>query len=293
MPLTRFKVIHGRFVITGYEPDGDSMRFIANDITQYDDLHRAYKIMPSKRDGSVQLRFEGIDAPETHYGSAAQPLGDVARDALLKLVGFDHVDYGGSGNKVISSSPAEVAGCILTKGAEVHGRPIAYILIGRDHRTDGSVINVDSKLLKQTLNYQLVEQGHVYSLLYSSTPLPHRKLFRTAAKTARNANLGVWSFDETSSFILDNQASIDPNGALIFPKLFRRCTDFLKTAGGQAEPGFDLGDWLAANPMQDDQLYIETSSGKPIQMHLSGLIEQRNHRVTVQGDILDVVFIEK
>jgi len=32
----------------------------------------------------VQLRLEGIDTPETHYGPHAQPLGDRARDWLLE-----------------------------------------------------------------------------------------------------------------------------------------------------------------------------------------------------------------
>ena len=37
--------------------------------------------------GSVQLRLEGIDAPELHYGTTSQPRGATARDALLTWLG--------------------------------------------------------------------------------------------------------------------------------------------------------------------------------------------------------------
>jgi endonuclease YncB( thermonuclease family) len=78
-----YPVIRGTFIIAGYEPDGDSVRFNADDPTLYKHLHRNYRIKPSPKDGSVQLRFEGVDATELHYGAAAQPLGADARDALL------------------------------------------------------------------------------------------------------------------------------------------------------------------------------------------------------------------
>ena len=59
----------------------------------FDDLYRGYKIRLGPRDGSVQLRLEGIDAPELHYGRAAQPDGGSARDWLLNQVGFADVTY--------------------------------------------------------------------------------------------------------------------------------------------------------------------------------------------------------
>jgi endonuclease YncB( thermonuclease family) len=79
MTAPYYLLIPGSFVIVGYEPDGDSIRFIADDPSDYQFLHRHYRIKPSPRDGSVQLRLEGVDATELHYGSAAQPLGAQAR----------------------------------------------------------------------------------------------------------------------------------------------------------------------------------------------------------------------
>ncbi len=89
MASPSYLVMKGDFVIIGKEPDGDSVRFIASNPDLYRHLHRAYRIKPS-RDGSVQLRFEGVDAPELHYGSAAQPLGAEARDTVLSWMGSHH-----------------------------------------------------------------------------------------------------------------------------------------------------------------------------------------------------------
>src|SRR5262249_13715690 len=63
-----YVVIPGKFLIVGYEPDGDSVRFAADDPAQYSHLRRSNLIHLSPTDGSVQLRFEGIDATELHYG---------------------------------------------------------------------------------------------------------------------------------------------------------------------------------------------------------------------------------
>src|SRR5512142_3104919 len=88
--------MRGDLVIEGKRPDGDSMRFIPADPSQLDRLERADRIDVSQ-DGSVQLRFEAIDAPETHYGTLAQPLGAAARDQLVALAGFSDVHYSENG----------------------------------------------------------------------------------------------------------------------------------------------------------------------------------------------------
>src|SRR2546429_4007046 len=85
--------MRGNLVMVGYQPDGDSLRSIADDPGLFADLYRGYKIRLGPRDGSAQLRLEGIDAPELHYGKAAQPDGATARDWLLTQVGFTDVAY--------------------------------------------------------------------------------------------------------------------------------------------------------------------------------------------------------
>ena len=70
MASPNYLVMKGNFVIIGKEPDGDSVRFIADDRDLYRYLHRAYRIKPS-RDGSVQTRFEGVDAQASPCGQTS------------------------------------------------------------------------------------------------------------------------------------------------------------------------------------------------------------------------------
>lgn len=291
MSVPFYLAISGKFVIVGKEPDGDSVRFIADDPDLYEELHRSDRIKLS-RDGSVQLRFEGIDAPEVHYGSDAQILGDTARDRLLNLMGFSNIKF--SGDRVTSAKPDAVSGAILTKAADANGRPVAYVLLAEaaqnlDRKDE---IKVNTNLLKKTLNVALLSQGLAYYTVYTSTPLSHRRLLRQVALKAREENLGVWAEDATSEFELVDRDSITaPQGKLILPKLFRRSIDYLKAV----DKGFigNLKDWLLDNSRssrnENDRVLIRDA----VEVKLSDLLEQRNRRVVFQEDLLNITFVEK
>jgi hypothetical protein len=75
-------------------------------------------------------------------------------------------------------------------------------------------------LLKNTINYRLLDEGMAYYTVYTSTPFIHRKILCDVASQARNANLGVWELDMTSEFVLEDQDSIGLEGQLILPKCF-------------------------------------------------------------------------
>jgi hypothetical protein len=155
MAVPYYKAIKGKFVIIGKEPDGDSVRFIADDPQLYSDLYRSYRIKPSRTDGSVQLRLEALDAPETHYGKYAQPMGGEARNTVLQNLGFTAVTYGGkSGNLVTESEPAGIPGVILTKGVDANGRPISYVLSGENmiQMSESRWHFVGKNILEKTLN---------------------------------------------------------------------------------------------------------------------------------------------
>ena len=281
MPDHYFRVIAGTLVVKGYEPDGDSLRFIADNPGLYNGLRNERKARPGK-DVSLQLRFEGIDAPELHYGAVAQPYGDTARDVLMKAIGFQN-SY--SGTKVLSSTPAKVPAHILTKAFDPHGRPISYVFCGpaAGQLKSGAVIRAHDKLIAASLNAQMITKGAAYALLYTSTPPEHRTWLTAHAKAAREEGLGLWPQDSTATFKLVDDASVTPpHGALIFPKFFRRCVDGLKA-------GFaNLGDWLRATPQENDLVVYQN-----VEIHMSELFVQQNARLTVQADPLDLVFIEK
>jgi hypothetical protein len=286
-----YQAIHGNFVIQDKQPDGDSVRFIADDPELYSYLHRSERISLSS-DNSVQLRFQSIDAPELHYGRDAQPMGEESRDGLLKMMGFKKIQY--EGNKVVSAKPATVPGWILSNAVERNGRPVSYTLLEGDVEgvEDGTAIHLSQELIQSTLNYKALSKGLAYLNLYSSVPLVHRRSLRTVAATARAEELGVWAIDRTPSFPLPDLASVSaPDGALIYPKLFRRCVDYFKAVAKGFE--YDLKEWLlwteTTSNSQNDSVLLNGRT----EVKLSDLILQQNSRVSIQADTIDLVFLER
>jgi endonuclease YncB( thermonuclease family) len=299
-----YLAISGKFVIVDKEPDGDSVRFIADDVSLYQRLQNAYRIHLSQ-DESVQLRFEGVDAPELHYGTASQPLGAVARDALLNWMGFKNIVYKNNHSTMVASAdPAQgIRGGILTNMAEANGRPVSYVLLEKEMKDfkSGTWVLLDedavrADLLSKTLNNRLLEEGMAYYTVYTSMPREHRRFLRKTVAIARKSKKGVWEDDLTSDFILENQSSIDHNGQLILPKLFRRCTDYLK-AVAQGFQG-ELVDWMIAHEQgtrsENDEVIINDSlETNPIVVRFSDLIDQRNRHIVFKADLLDIAFVEK
>lgn len=294
MPLTYYRLIRGRAVVAGKMPDGDSVRFIPDAKWPWEGLTYERRIQPSFEDGSVQLRLEGIDAPEVHYGPHAQPFGAEARDVFLQLLGFDGVRFNpGKQNQVIGSNPESVRVAILTRAADANGRIVSYLMneqTAGDY-ADGEVLRLGEEALMTTLNSRMLEDGLAYYMGYTSTPLLHRTVFIKAAKRAREAKLGVWALDQSREFYLDGQADITQDGQLIFPKLFRRCTEFLIALRGGFRGGF--ADWLISTEtgrgrIENDRVVIQDR----FETRLSELVMERNRKIALQVDLLDCTFVE-
>jgi endonuclease YncB( thermonuclease family) len=279
----------GSFVIVGKEPDGDSVRFVPDQPQYFRVLQHGYRLKPSL-DGSVQLRFEGIDAPELHYDNFRQPQAVESRDCLLEWLGYENIRYEKDSWRVVSATPGVVRGTIFTRSVDKNGRPISFVLAGdklpsvRYH--DWNL--VDEKLIDQSLNGRLLAAGLAYLLIYTSTAYTHREYLRQIARTAREAGLGIWPHDSTNSFRLRNHNSVGESGQLILPKIFRRCNDFLS----DAQHGFrgNLDEWLRrSGHNENDRVVFD----ERIEVSLSDLIEQRNSYVVFQADLLDIYFVEK
>jgi endonuclease YncB( thermonuclease family) len=284
-------LISGNFVIVGKQPDGDSVRFVADDLELLQSLRNGHRVRLSNVDSSVQLRYEAVDAPELHYGKEAQPLGKEARDELLDWMGFKNIQYKADGLTAESGDPDTVAGAILSKAVERNGRPVSFVLLADDvpQAGSGTWVELDETLLRKTLNWRLLETGVAYYTVYTSTP--HRDLLREAAETARGGPSGVWAKDASNEFLLQDQASIGPEGQLILPKLFRRATDYLKSVSDGYSG--NLADWLIwiseGSRNENDAVVVADS----MEVKLSDLIDQRNRTVVFQPDLLDITFVEK
>jgi endonuclease YncB( thermonuclease family) len=210
-----YRKIDGMFILAGKQPDGDSIRFKANNLNDWKKLKRSHLIKPSNVDQSVQLRLEGVDAPELHYGTARQPLGEVARDWLLNAMGFSNVTYKSDGMTVVSSQPPEVRGTILSQAAEANGRPVSYILLEADAhkaKVHNGWVYVGQDLLPSTMNARLLAASMAYLTVYSTTPDEHISLLREIAIGARNGGQGIYAADSTPLFRLVSQDDIGPQG---------------------------------------------------------------------------------
>jgi len=283
---------HGELTVIGKRPDGDSIRFIPDSPEHLDDLQRADRKRVSKADGSLQLRLEGIDTPETHYGPHAQPLGDRARDWLLERAGFSDVVFD-EGGTITAANPERRPAVVLAKAFDPNGRPISYLLVDEDDPPpDGESAEVDEELLRRTVNAGSLAEGMAYLTLYTSTPAVHGRVLRAIAEEAREEDSGVWAVDETEHFQLADQDSISPpDGALLLPKLFRRCTDYLKAVAG----GFQgtLPDWLVAASATGRRPENDLVLVGGTEVALSTVVQQLNQRIRFTADLLDIVFVEK
>ncbi len=284
-----FLVLKGAFVIIGKSPDGDSVRFKPDNQKLLFTLKNPSRIKVSA-DGSVQLRFEGIDAPELHYGSLEQPLGAKSRDVLLQEMGFTNIKLE---NRIVrQSTPKEIRGVILSQAAEGNGRPIAYAIVGQFANVfeDGSRIEITDAILEKSLNVVMLKNGLAYYTVYSSTPALQRDYLRQVSAKARASKRGVWAIDKSSDFVLKSQADIDAAGQLILPKFFRRASDYLDTIKKKEYKG-NIKAWLLwtkTNGVSKNDMVNIGGVNKP----LSDWLEVRGNTVRFAADLLEAVFVD-
>lgn len=230
-----FYVIKGTFHVVGYAPDGDSIRFKADNPANWSLLEGANVTMNGR--GHAQLRLESIDSLETHYQGSHQPLdlGFAAMDFLLAGLGITNVQMNPKRTSVISANDG-VRGYIISRAVERYNRPISFAFAGETKEADWTPVFLDVDRLRQSLNYQSIAAGMSYPTYYQGFFSDLREVMTTAAAVARAEYLGVWEFDRTNSgFDVPNLAKLE-NEHIIMPKLFRRLASFLD--GGGTVGGF-------------------------------------------------------
>ncbi len=293
MSLSFYRLIKGRLLVRNKQsPDGDSMRFVADDMSLFKGLPRFSA--PSEAGGieSYQLRFQAIDTPELHYGGAAQPHGIESRNGLLQWLGVDPSKW----DWVVAPTGFEweQEAAILCDAFEDHGRPIAFVLKGHDAE-DGSDVKLTKSLLADTYNYHAAKTGLAYLGLYSGgLSFEIQSNLIDAYKKAKASRVGIWKLDKTSRFTVNTLDDIGPEqGSLIYPKIFRRCVDALRRAGGEFEPGRDIDDFLMDSPKENDQFVVHASHGGQLKSRLSDVLEQINNQIRIQVDFNTVEFVSK
>lgn len=150
MPFTLLK---GTFKPGAGVPDGDSIRFAPNDAGPLFALPRKGRApRVNQNNGTVQTRFEGIDAVEK---DAKEPFASDATKKNLELIG-------------LSSQTDEANGYILANQIGPNGRPICFVFTGDAPEDDGARVFLDVARMKDSVNYRLGETGVVYPLFYDT-----------------------------------------------------------------------------------------------------------------------------
>lgn len=226
-----FLTIKGVFNPQSGIPDGDSVRFLADDDSLFDLLEGRVEF---KSDGEVQLRYEGIDALEK---AAIKPFSSDATEQNLQLLGGEE-----------NGRP----GYILANQIEKNGRPVCFVFTDDTDDADGSEIILEPERLQKSINYQLLAEGLVYPLFYDTLYQELRVQLLEAVETARQDKLGIWTEDASNKgFTLKptvNLSNLEP----IFPKLWRRLETFYRRPSNQNKTA---AQFLASLAQGSDRLF--------------------------------------
>jgi endonuclease YncB( thermonuclease family) len=231
-----FTLIKGTFHVRSYSPDGDSMRFLADNAA----LIRQLDGPPAKFNGRghVQLRLEAIDALETHYSppsggsSLHQPLGAAraALDRLLGFVGISNVVWDQTHTSVLSAQDG-TPGYILARAVEKNGRPIAFVYAGDPPEQDGATVRLDVARLQTSYNYAALTEGLVYPTYYQGLFHDLRDAMTQAAEAARDHGRGLYEIDKTNVGFDATTLHVITEESAILPKLFRRLSEYMVNYG--------------------------------------------------------------
>ncbi|RJR42200.1 MAG: nuclease [Deltaproteobacteria bacterium] len=271
-----FISISGTFHVTGYNPDGDSLHFQALNADNWGRLRgRPVRL---NRQGQAQLRLEGIDALELNYEGWHQPL-KYAREALDFLLSHLRI----RGNLFGPSHARDgAAGYILARHAEKNRRPVAFVFAGDPPWPDGEKVFLDAALVRQSVNYLLLQEGLVYPTYYEGLYADLREELTRGVQAARRERLGLWPRDCSNSGVTMDEGQAGLEKCVILPKLFRRLVRFIKE--NRDISGFK--DYLDATP--DPAVHLPTGR----LTGLADLVEVRGNAVKLLAAPEDLVFKE-
>lgn len=263
---SRYTLIKGNFWIRypdkprqGPQPDGDTITFHADDVTLVRNLPRLSGRGPNiNARGNIPVRYEGIDALETHFEGTHQQIGfaDAARDENLRLLGFRNVKFfDDMPNNVESANSDSMPGFVIANGIEANGRLLGLVYPGSIEQADGEHIFVDAPLLDRSVNAKLITAGLAYVEPYDTMPLSLIKHLRDVIGTARASDTGLFAVENVS---VTRAASIRDLAILqtlaMWPKLFRRLVAYF-TEGHVGLGQFDS--WMREDPVhRDDSLRL-------------------------------------
>ena len=274
-------LIKGTFHVIGLSPDGDSVRFRADRKSNWRKIEDTYHVEVNGSD-CAQLRFEGIDAPETHFQGNVnhQPLewAHGARDFTLAHLGIRDAVWGPTESRVTSAIDG-TRGYIVSRMVERNRRPVSFVFAGTTSKSDGATVYFDVMWMKQSLNYKLLRAGLAYPTYYDTLYYDLRDAMSSGAVDAFNNGSGLWPYDRSSGVNVTSLNVIREQHT-IFPKLFRRLVEYMRNRSSMS--GFKS--WLE----EKQERVLILSRGQTT--HFDTVIEQQGNRISMTVEPEDLVF---
>jgi endonuclease YncB( thermonuclease family) len=226
-----FTLIKGTFHVVHYQPDGDSIRFQADDSGHWEKLDGPAVELNARQ--HAQLRIEAIDTLETHYKGCHQPkiYAEAALKFLLRGLGIKALKLAANGATVVSAQDG-TRGFILSRTTEGNRRPVSFVFAGTAPEADGASLDLTPARLRKSLNYLSVAAGLAYPTYYEGLFPDLRDTFTEAAVAARKANKGLWPRDRTMKGVSVLNLAAVTDRHVVLPKLFRRLVAYLEAGGG-------------------------------------------------------------
>jgi endonuclease YncB( thermonuclease family) len=279
-------IIKGSFVIARsgfgpYQPDGDTIRFIADDQRLISHLEKRGEAADAP---AAAVRFEAIDALEKDQ----EPLGArAARDRMFALLGFRNFQLGDDGFTVVSASPGDRRGYLIANSLDKYGRVLAFVFPGDIARPDGAVIDPTVDDIRASVNWQLMAEGLVYATFYSTLAVNLRDAMAPVARAVRTDRIGLWARAVgTPTRPARIRSLAELRQSVLFPTLHRRLDDFVPTA-----PNLDgFVDWIRADPEARNKVVNVLATSRFTDF--AGILRVEGSQIRVTLNPEDFVFVD-
>lgn len=297
MSTNPYRLLTGKFFVRFDErhnsaqpqPDGDTIRFIPDNPFELLDASKFEKggfNGPDITEFGISVRFEAIDALETHYANSHQniELGNAAKVKMMELLGFCKVECNDQKNPnvVTIAEKNPVEGFVISNGIDGNGRLIGFVFSGKTCDVDASLAKAQKKsvpklpsgqnvvyglpgapvveltisIAEKSVNLQLIRAGLVYATLYTSLPLPIGRAVAEAVRKTRTAGGKemLWAHENVNTvkaFTWDKTIE-GLESTVMFPKLYRRLVAFAESHR-QAEKKLLFMKWLTDKKSAKDR----------------------------------------
>ncbi|MBK8782173.1 MAG: thermonuclease family protein [Anaerolineales bacterium] len=279
--MAQYKIVAGTFHVKGFQPDGDSIRFQANNPENWDFFQWETEALKTSK--KKQLRVESIDALETHYEGYHQsrPFALAALESLLELLNIKSVTYSLSVTQIVDADDGK-AGFIASATTDNFGRPISYLFPKNAKLIDGALMDSATMPIEDSINFQLVREGLVYPTFYTTTDRVFAEKIRAVVTRARKTKRGIWSIDKTPDFSLLDIRALQED-ILLMPKLFRRLVSFFDNYS-------DFGKLEEYMKKQRDNLVLWDGTKKK---SMADLMKISGRRIQMTTPVEDILFSPK